>query len=681
MGELIGRFHPLVVHLPVGILILAFVMELFGRRKGSGVLDQALPFVLRVAIISAVIACFTGWIMPKEGSFDTEMIGWHFWSAVGMTISILFVYLLKTTKHSNLKKFYFPSFILTMLLLVVTGHYGGSLTHGKGHLTEPLSEKRPKAKSLDSLHVYADIVKPILKQKCFSCHNEGKQKGGLLMSTTAGLMAGGDYGPIVVPGDVEDSKLIKRIHLPLNDDNHMPPEGRKQLSDNEILLLEWWVDEGATFKSHVASLDRSERIESILNTYVRSESAPDISHLENVSDAELEKLQKAGISISRLSAGNPLLIVNLSRDTTLTKRKLGHLKKYRYNIQELDLSSSNADDNMLSVLSGFKNLSKLKLRNTKITTKGIKRLEGLDRLRSLNLHSTIVDDESLEILESLPALNTVYVWDSNISQSGITEFERNNPIIHVQSGVNADVFGDARLKPPILKASRSVFVDTTSLELHLNFKDVGLYYTLDGTLPDSSSLKYESPLMIDRTTVVKAISIKAGWESSEVMEKVLTKVGHKVRTAEVNPSNNKKYQAKGPSSLIDLEMGSTTFGDGSWLGYEGQDMEAILDLGSVKSISNIVMGSLEDTESYIFHPKRIAVSSSQDGKTYEELQSIDIPITDGPKPAEHKSFLLDFMSHSARYIKVNVQGTLKNPSWHAAPGAKNWIFVDEIIVN
>ena len=133
--------------------------------------------------------------------------------------------------------------------------------------------------------------------------------------------------------------------------------------------------------------------------------------------------------------------------------------------------------------------------------------------------------------------------------------------------------------------------------------------------------------------------------------------------------------------MFDFEKGSTSFVDGKWLGYEGNNMIATLDLGDIKPVSNVVVGALEDTGSYIFFPKGIEVSTSVDGKNFNSKKKINIPISKGPNPSALKSFLLEFENHPARYVKTAVYGTLKNPSWHAAPGASNWIFIDEILVN
>ena len=682
MGELLGRFHPLIVHLPIGILIVGFLMELASRRSNWEHLKKSIPFVLLMAVVFSVLAWLTGWIMPKEGSFDERLIGLHFWTAVGTSIASVLTYFLSVTKSKRFSKFYFPVFCLTMILLTVTGHYGGSLTHGEDFLTKPLGEDSSiEITDVNSMLAFGGIIEPILKQKCYSCHNVGKKKGGLVMSNVEALLKGGDEGPIIKAGDVTASSLIQRLHLPMDDDKHMPPSGKKQLSQNEISLLEWWIAQGASFEKLVGEIDQPENIPSILKTYETSESEIDTKSLKNIDEDQLTKFGENGIRVYLQHADSPLALVNMARDSSLSSSKLKKLKSIANNIVELDLSYSKLDDGMMSQLSRFRNLQKLKIQNTKVGSKGIEALQELKHLRYLNLYGSDVNDEVLEILDKMKGLKEVFLWQTKITKEAASKFIEEHPRMMVSYEIDQSLFGDAKLKPPIIVADKDIFEDTIGVELNLNFKNIDIYYTLDGSIPDSTSQLYQGKFTIDKTSSIKAISMKSGWTSSDPSERVLIKAGHIVASASLSQAPNKKYKAKGAKSLIDFEKGSTSFVDGKWLGYEGQNMIATFDLGSTKTVSSVAVSALEDTGSYIFFPKGIELSSSMDGKNFTLKKSISIPIADGPNPSALKSFLLECDVHEARYIRTKVLGTLKNPEWHAAPAAKNWIFVDEILVN
>ncbi len=682
IAEIIGRFHPLLVHLPIGILILAFVMELASKLNRYKDIKVAIPFILKVAILTSILALFSGWIMPKEGAFDESLIGWHFWTAVGMTISTLVLLLLNYTKNAQAQNLYFPLFVVTMILLTLTGHFGGSLTHGKDHLVKAIDSKsKNKVQDVNVLNLYSDIIQPILQKKCASCHNEGKQKGELVMTNSIDLMKGGVNGPIIVKGDVLNSSLIQRVHLPLEDDEHMPPDGKVQLSQNEIKLLEWWIENDANFETKVGALEQSDEIANILKGYEQGQSTLDTSSVNLISSNTLTQLAAKNISVVPESEESPFAYVSFQRDTSLTSGKLRSIKNIAGNITELDLSFTNMDDGLMSQLSRFENLQKLKLQNSQISTHGLKHLSDLKHLSNLNLYGTKVDDQVFEVLKKMNALSKVYLWQTNITEDGLLKFLNERPLISVVHKIDDSIFGDARLKAPIISASKEIFQESLEVNLSRNFKGVEVYYTLDETKPDSTSLRYDSTFVITETTSVKAISVKTGWLNSETSEKLFMKAGHVIASANLERPPSSKYAAKGAESLIDLEKGSKVFSDGKWLGFEGEHMTAVLDLGSKELVNKVAVGCLEDTGSYIFFPRSIEVLSSMDGLSYTSQQKITIPMASEPMPGHVKSFLLDFDQVSTRYLKIIVQGTLKNPDWHAAPGSKNWIFIDEVLVN
>jgi len=509
MAELIGRFHPLIVHLPIGIIVLAFLMELASRIKRFSHLKLALPFVLQMAIATALVALFTGWVMPKEGDFDEVLVDQHFWSSVALTVGIVLVYILQQTKKEGLEKFYFPMFLLTISLLGLTGHFGGSLTHGVDHLTKTIASKESlQVNDVNTLVVYTGIIVPILQKKCNSCHNEGKQKGGLVTSTPEGLQKGGDGGEIIQAGAPANSVLTQRLHLPLEAEEHMPPEGKVQLNKNEIRLLEWWIKEGASFEQKVGQANKTEEIETILKGYQKKEQAIDISKIKPLSAQSIAQFAKAGIGLSLLSKDNPLVYVQLSRDTLLSKSKLKKLKRIAENVTELDLSFSNMTDQLMPQLAVFKNLTTLKLQNTQVTSKGIEQLVRLEHLKSLNLYATKVDDNAFSSFQKMEALSKLYLWQSEVSQQQVQAFAANRPLVNIHYEIDQKLFGDVQLKAPIISANKDFFDDTLRIHLKLNFKNVDLYYTIDGSQPDSSSLKYTQAFLIDQSATVKAISVK-----------------------------------------------------------------------------------------------------------------------------------------------------------------------------
>src|SRR6185436_5829747 len=120
--------------------------------------------------------------------------------------------------------------ILLFVLIIITGHLGGSLTHGSNYLTTSWTLSpdtvvlRKPIPNVQEAMIYSDVIQPVLQTKCYSCHGKNKQKGKLRMDDSLRLMKGGKDGPVIIPGNVEKSEMAKRISLPREDDDHMPPE-------------------------------------------------------------------------------------------------------------------------------------------------------------------------------------------------------------------------------------------------------------------------------------------------------------------------------------------------------------------------------------------------------------------------------------------------------------------------
>ncbi|MGA3007488.1 MAG: c-type cytochrome domain-containing protein, partial [Opitutaceae bacterium] len=102
--------------------------------------------------------------------------------------------------------------------------------------------------------VFNGVIEPIFAENCVSCHGQKKQKKNLRLDSMAAVMKGGKDGPVVVPGKADQSDLMQRVELDINDDEHMPPKNKRQLNFREIQILEWWVNAGAPGNVPLSSL-------------------------------------------------------------------------------------------------------------------------------------------------------------------------------------------------------------------------------------------------------------------------------------------------------------------------------------------------------------------------------------------------------------------------------------------
>ena len=127
---------------------------------------------------------------------------------------------------------------------MVTGNDGIALTHGSGYLSKHASTSsnaEEASLAIDEADIYQDVIDPIFAASCYECHGPDKQKGELRLDSYELAMLGGELGDTIVPGDLEASELIYRLHLEIDDDEHMPPEEKPQPTEGQEEILAWWI--------------------------------------------------------------------------------------------------------------------------------------------------------------------------------------------------------------------------------------------------------------------------------------------------------------------------------------------------------------------------------------------------------------------------------------------------------
>ena len=679
----IGNFHPVLVHMPIGILMFAFVLEIYQRIRPSENLGNSIKLALGLGVLSAFSAIGTGLLLESNGAYDAELLFRHKWMAIVLTLISIGIFFAKDTKKPLFAKLYFPLFITVNIMLVLAGHWGGSMTHGEGFLTKASTSNTNNIANVDEAIVYHDIIQPILDAKCVSCHNTKKAEGNLLMTSQAELLIGGDTGnPLDSLVDLGMPLMAHRVALPLEDEEHMPPKGKVQLTSNEIALLNWWLENKNCFECKTADLNRNKKIQGYLNDLEEDTSTRSLlaKSLEPAPETWLSNLDALGTSIYPLKEGSPLYIVHLANKKDLTEASFELLEEYSEHVVELNLGNSNFSDSIVSVLSSFENLTKLQLQNTAITDNGVQEVTKLDNLESLNLYGTAITNAALEGIKALPKLTDLYLWQTEITMEAVSNYMTANPSTKVHT-LDMDMFGATELLPPTIVADNYFIKDDVKVEITYPFDDTDIYYTLDGSEPDSISTRYTNPLTITGTTNLKAITFKEGWGISETALAYFKKSTiNFAGVTLINPPNEKFY-SQGGKTLIDLKRGSTNFVDGNWLGYEGSHFNATFELDENKEISSVSVGSMSAPGSWIFFPVGFTIRISNDGKNFRTLHTEDLGQPDPSSDITLKFFDLNFPTTKAKFVRVEVKSILKNPSWHQNPGGNSWLFVDEIVIN
>ncbi len=145
----------------------------------------------------------------------------------------------------------------------------------------------------------------------------------------------------------------------------------------------------------------------------------------------------------------------------------------------------------------------------------------------------------------------------------------------------------------------------------------------------------------------------------------------------INPPS-KKFNANGPETLIDKKRGMTNFYK-DWLGFEGEDLEVVLDLMDKKQVKKVSIGFLQQQKSWIFYPQEIQLSISEDKENFKIIDVEQYTIEES-ETLEIKNFEYNFKNIDTRYLQIKVKNIKQCPDWHAGAGGKAWLFVDEIIV-
>ncbi|MCP5538156.1 MAG: FHA domain-containing protein [Akkermansiaceae bacterium] len=442
----LGEFHPLFLHLPIGVVMLVLVMEAF-RVLTFGKYQPRTTMGLFFGSATGIFAVVFGYCLYLTGDFSGELIEDHKRDGIIFTILLIATFLIKYAADikfmSKLSKpCYVIGLIATTATMMSAGHHGGEITHGDPLDKAPWKQDDGTSQvvSADPV-VYTDIIHPILEAKCISCHGPKKQKSGLRMDTYAGMVDGGEETDCLVPGDLEASAMISYLHLPLEDDLRMPPEGKKQLTKEEIQILEWWVKSGAPEHARRSELEVPPAIAAALNTL----KSPEQIAREQAAKTEAAQKQKAAMEARRARLATALDSVNktfpgalnyISQESTslsfsaVSYRKqfnndsLAALKDASADITDLDLSATTITDDAAAMLESFVSLKSLKLNQTAITDAALPGIRKLNQLKVLNLHSTAVTDEGIQLLHGMSSLKKVYLWDTKVTEAGAKALEK-----------------------------------------------------------------------------------------------------------------------------------------------------------------------------------------------------------------------------------------------------------------
>ena len=663
----LGNFHPVVLHLPIGAFLFTFLLFVSQKYLKSN-FNPAVRMGLLFSFITSIITSIFGYILHLNGDYDSVLVDRHMWLAIATTILIGFVlYLHKKQKPYN---HILSSFVFATVLLTITGHNGGSLTHGKDYLKLPDFEKEISIVSYDSIHVFNQVISPILDSKCVKCHNTGKSKGNLMLSSIDKILLGGEKGQIIKSNSSVDSRLYTYLNLPIDDEMHMPPDGNSQLNDNEKELIKLWIDEGADFYNFRKMNDDnfSKEILSFLPKEIASVDPPNRN--------DLVKLIENEFRIERISTENNFIDVKY-QGKSFKQSYLRLLSKVSNNIKRLDLSFVDLSSIDLSRLDDFDNLTYLNLNNTKLTTKKLQKLD-------LNIQTLILSNNNFDVsvfdkFISNPTNERVFAYNT-ISDLDLTKEISANSNDKIYFGVSLDDFAsNVPLKIPIITPTQTLFSSTIDVEVVSDITNPDYRYTINGDEPDSLSNLYVGPIKIDRSSNLKFKAFKKGSRPSPVQEVFYRKIAASITDFKLLSTTVEPYAAK--NILSNNEVGSADFRDGTWNGFIKSDTRSgdmIAEFSLPEGVNEIGISSLTDYGAYILFPTKIELYDISLGND-ELVYSKNISRKFDEENAPLHTFRIP-INKNLKKVRLKVISNKKLPKGHPAEGEPAWLFIDEIML-
>jgi len=409
--QFLGRFHPLAVHLPIGLLVLVPLLEIAGAFRPA--LREAAGFVMGLAFAGCLLSLTLGFLLAYGSGDAGPVVTRHMAGGIALTIGVLLCLLARPWWSSGSVVYAYPALLACSLLaLVWTSDQGGSITHGSDYLTQymPAALKRwtrPGSKTPAANSFYAQNINPILDANCVTCHGEAKSHGGLRVDSYDLLMKGGKDGPVIVAGQPEKSLLLERVMLPPDHKQFMPAEGKPPLRAEEIAWIKAWIQQGASpTASTLAGISiREERPELPLQP-VGDYSAllPEIRLMEKTQGAKLMPVS------ARPEDG--LVLYTVDAATSFGDAQLAQLQKFAPYIVEAELGRTAVTNASFDTLKQFTNLRALHLEETRVTGDGIVKLAPLAQLTYLNLSGTQVTSAAVAPLSSMKNLRHVYLYNT-----------------------------------------------------------------------------------------------------------------------------------------------------------------------------------------------------------------------------------------------------------------------------
>ncbi len=681
--QVAGRMHPLLLHFPITVLMLYGIWVIAAPRPEIGSkYEYWADNMLLLGAFTAAATATMGFLLSIEAGYDSDALFWHKWTGVATA----FVSFAWYAFRRQLPKYEVSTKILsgvTIVVLLVAGHLGALVTHGEEFLLAPLmSEEQVPLVAMDDALVYAHVVQPILEQKCVSCHNPQKAKNELIMTSAELLAKGGKNG---TPWDTTRADLgmiMRMAHLPLDDKLHMPPRGKVQLTDDELLVLESWIRRGSSFTAKVVEFPADDPLfRFAANRLTVAED--DRYEFAAADEQKIQELNNDYRIITPLSAESPALSVSFFSESAFQSSDLSDLTPIKDQIVELDASKMPVKDEDLKLIAQFGNLRKLLLNFTDITGSTLGELAKLPHLRELSLTGTPIKASQLLALKNAKELRDLYVWNTSIKPEEFKQLSKELRGVTLESGFRSDTVV-MKLNLPTVVNKEQVLQGEATLTLEHPIKGAVIRYTLDDTVPDSANSPiYKDGIKISSTTTLKARAFKQpGWLGSDVMTRTFYRTTYPPDSMKLLTTPDGRYKGIGDRVLIDGVKSSRDQNSKKWIGIQQEPLVALLWYNSPITASKVSVSTMQNVGSSIFPPTKLEVWGGMEADQFKLLGTKKPPMPGEKDPGGADNLYdFEFEPTKLKYLKVVAVPLAKIPSWHGNKGNKGWVFMDEVLVN
>jgi uncharacterized membrane protein len=447
-AQFFGRFHPLLVHLPIGFVLFAALLSVIAFYKKNHFLTTSINLALLAGAISAGLSSLSGYFLSSAGGYNPDTLSLHKWIGITVTALSFVTWFLRTSKREEkrIARLNISNWLLVICILLITtgGHLGGNLTHGEGYLTRYMpgflqtlfgSKKKTEEKkvlpALDSVNVYTDIIQPVFNNKCVSCHNKDKDKGGLDLTNIDSILKGGKSGNTVVAGDAEKSELFHRITLPQHSTKFMPADNRPPLTPVEIHFIKQWIATGADYKKNITAAGADEKTKFLIASYLGiDEGGSKEIRLPEVKPADsgvIKQLKEAKVIIRPLTSQSNLLeasfVMVQGRQAAEILSLLQKLSAIKQQLFRLDVSNCRLSKEDITVIAGFSALNKLEIQKNNLPDESIEPLAALQQIEIINAGQNELTDKCLTTFKKIPSLKQLNLWQTKVTDNGAKELQ------------------------------------------------------------------------------------------------------------------------------------------------------------------------------------------------------------------------------------------------------------------